>query len=158
VADLLMRNVYPVSLESLYGPDEDVEYNSNVIFLYDLLQERDLALSISHRRMPTFAEHRDFVMMRPYKDWQIIYKISATKNVRVGACYLTHQNEIGIFIAKAYQRRGHGLWAVSRMMDRHPEAERFMANINPNNEASFALFRNLGFGDLQVTLQREMMK
>jgi len=123
--------------------------------LWNLLEERDLSLGISHKRMPTWAAHCEFVRSRPYKDWCIVRKLVKPSYVwPVGAVYLTHSFEIGIQIFRQFQRAGYGEWAVQAMMDRHPFALAFKANINPRNAASIALFRKLGFSDLQVTLQK----
>lgn len=67
----------------------------------------------------------------------------------VGATYITHANELGVFIFKAYQGHGYGKEAVEEMMDRYEGP--FLANINPGNEASRKFFEDLGFKMIQVT-------
>ena len=69
---------------------------SDFRFLYQHLKERNPSANISHKKMPTYAEHVKFVMSRPYSKWYIIIH----KNKKVGIIYLTKQNEIGIFIKK----------------------------------------------------------
>jgi len=68
-------------------------------FLYQHLKERNPSANISHKKMPTYAEHVRFVMSRPYSKWYIIIH----KNKKVGTIYLTKQNEIGIFIKNKMQ-------------------------------------------------------
>lgn len=118
-------------------------------FLFNLLKERSIPLSISHERMPSIEEHVDFVRSKPYKYWAIVWHNADAR--MIGAVYLSKQNEIGVQILKEYQRRGYGEWAVREMMQRL-STERYFANINTRNEASLALFRKLGFTDWQVTL------
>ena len=46
--------------------------NSDARFLYLLLMERDPKTNISHRKMPTYNEHRKFIASKPYKAWYVI--------------------------------------------------------------------------------------
>lgn len=119
-------------------------------FLWDLLKERDFdSVTLSHRIMPSKAQHIAFVMSKPYKHWWIIFN----EERRVGSLYLTHRNEIGIFIAKDSQRLGIGTWALQELGARAPSVEEFYANINPKNYPSRDLFRKLGFREYQITVR-----
>lgn len=130
-----------------------VDYNQ---ILYEMLMERDVQLGISHKGMPTWYEHKKFVASLPYKDWCFIRKMAAGyAPVILGAVYITDDWEIGIQILKDHQRQGYASWAIREMMARHNHMQPFRANINPRNAASIALFRKLGFKDLQLTLQLE---
>ena len=42
-------------------------------FLYDLLKERDPKSNISHKKMPTFLQHKKFIKSGPYSKWYIVY-------------------------------------------------------------------------------------
>mgnify|MGYP001605012207 CR=1 FL=1 len=116
-------------------------------FLYHVLHERAPEQSISHKEMPTFDQHRAFVERRPYKFWYLIQ----VDTEPVGSIYLTEQNEIGVFILKEHRSRGHGTRAIKLLMQTHPQ-EQFLANINPNNAKSLALFEGLEFRLLQLTM------
>ena len=128
-------------------------------FLYELLKERDEKVNISHRKMPTFDEHASFVNSQPYREWFIIFN-EATEHKHpgyailnkkpIGAIYLSKQNEVGVSILKAHQGHGYGPLAICLLMNRHP-GETFLANINPLNGRSQAVFEGLGFEMLQVT-------
>jgi RimJ/RimL family protein N-acetyltransferase len=119
--------------------------------LWALLKERDIeTTSISHRAMPSWEEHVSHVKFHDYKDWCLICLDDGTV---LGVVYLSPRDEIGIQIFRAHQGNAYGEWAVRAMMARHPEVKRFLANINPRNSASIALFRKLGFTDLQITLE-----
>lgn len=119
-------------------PDEAV----NV--LWALLLERTPEVNISHRRMPSPREHRDFIASHPYEAWYLI-DIGAY----AGAVYLTKDREIGVGVLSRYRGQHYGLNATRLLMQAHPG--RFLANINPRNAASIEMFRQLGFHKLQET-------
>jgi RimJ/RimL family protein N-acetyltransferase len=114
--------------------------------LYDLLEERTPGQSISHRRMPTWQEHKDHVYAmtnpaseRAHQDWCLIQNAAGI----VGAVYL-----------REFQGHGYGPNAVVMMMMKHGERN-YLANVAPNNEASRKMFEKLGFKLIQVTLALE---
>ncbi len=114
--------------------------------LFQLLSEREETTNISHAKMPEWDKHVGFVDSHPYEAWYFIGPEP------VGACYLTKQNEIGIFIFKDHQGKGHGPKAVKALMELHGK-RRYLANINPRNEKSAALFAALGFKPVQHTYE-----
>lgn len=122
--------------------------------LYNLLAERTPSQSISHKEMPSFEEHCEFIDSRPYLFWYLI--INQNRKV-VGSIYLTKQKEIGIHIFKQYRRRGYGKIAVTKFIKEYANSlstellTEFYANINPKNKASIALFKGLGFEHIQNT-------
>lgn len=127
---------------------------SDYEFLYELLEEREETTNISHRKMPSWEEHIEFVNSNPYRVWHIII----CGNNKAGSFYITNDNEIGIFIKKAYQKQGIakkvlkeyiGEWAHLEM--NNPLEVNVLANINPQNEASIKLFEGLGFKHIQNT-------
>jgi RimJ/RimL family protein N-acetyltransferase len=122
-----------------------------VLFLYELLGERDHVANISHREMPSFKQHSEFVDSRPYRAWYMIF----ADDQPVGATYLTEQNEIGVFILKAHQGNCYGKQAIYLLMKMHPQ-KRFLANIAPGNARSLAMFEKLGFELVQLTLAKEI--
>jgi RimJ/RimL family protein N-acetyltransferase len=121
-----------------------------ITFLYELLAERDPIANISHRQMPTFEQHRNFVESQPYDAWYIVY----ADNDPVGAIYLTENSEIGISILKAHQGNCYGKQAIYLLMRMHP-VKRFLANIAPGNSRSIAMFEKLGFELVQFTFAKE---
>lgn len=136
-----------IRLVDVYAQQPD--NSASTRFLYELLAERDPTVNISHRKMPTFEQHRDFVESRPYKAWYVVFH----DDHPIGATYLTEQNEIGIFICKVHQGRGYGKLAILALMNLHPE-KRYLANIAPGNSRSMAMFERLGFGLIQLTFER----
>ena len=121
--------------------------------LWDLLEERTEDESISHKRMPTWGEHLDFILSNPYFAWYIIEVPDPLGPVKVGAIYLSRDDEIGISIYKQYRRRGFARQAIEMLMAKHEDCRRFLANINPKNAKSRALFEGLGFRHIQDTLE-----
>ncbi len=103
--------------------------------------------------MPTSKEHTNFVLSKPYSKWYIIYY---GKN-KVGSIYLSKENEVGIFIKKAFFMKEIGTNVLRLLMELNPK-ERFLANINPKNKKSIEFFKKNGFKLLQHTyeLRREV--
>ena len=117
-------------------------------FLYELLKEREASTNISHKKMPTYNEHMNFVLSKPYSKWYIIYY---GRN-KVGSIYLSKQNEIGIFIKEVFFMKGIGTDALKLLMELNPR-ERFLANINPKNKKSIEFFKKNRFNILQHTYE-----
>jgi RimJ/RimL family protein N-acetyltransferase len=135
----------PVRLVSVY------DHPGAVKILHDLLRERhgDRAVNISHRDMPTWREHVAFVEGKPYAAWFIVL---ADKDEVAGSVYLSKQDEIGVFIFKAFQDRGLGPEALKELMEQMPR-RRYLANLNPANDRSKAMFERLGFRHVQETYE-----
>ena len=138
---------------------------THVKALYMLLQEREPWQSISHREMPTFTRHELFVAdkvphsleegeMRHRYSYAAWYLVTEMDSRIVGSIYLTRANEIGVFIFKADQGVKWGEAAVQMLMKEHGP-RRYLANINPANEASRKMFEKLGFKTVQHTLALE---
>lgn len=123
----------------------DVHSRFDIETLYKLLLERTPGQAISHKKMPTYGEHKRFVKSCPYKGWYLIW----VGPIVVGATYITHANELGIFIFNKYKGNGYAQVAINLIMDLYEGP--FLANINPDNLASRAFFSELGFKMIQVT-------
>ncbi len=117
-------------------------------FLYQLLVERDPIANISHKKMPTYAEHVKFVKSKPYSKWYVIY----FKNKKSGSIYLSKQNEIGIFLKKGVHGKGIGSLAMMLLIIKNPR-DRFLANISPKNKKSAEFFKKNGFTLIQHTYE-----
>ena len=128
--------------------------------LYQILLEREGAdnVNISHKAPPSFDQHCAFVANHPYGAW---YLIEAGSTI-VGSVYLTKPprpsiagNEFGIFIFAAHQGKGYAKHAVRMVMEKHGPG-RYLANINPKNSRSLALFLREGFDLCQFTLEKNV--
>ena len=79
----------------------------------------------------------------------------------MGYVSATHINEIGVVILKAHRRKGYAMAAVKGLMEMHkPHKARpsvinghWLANVNPVNAPSRALFEELGGRLIQVTYE-----
>lgn len=116
--------------------------------LWALLAERTPQTNISHREMPTVEQHHAFIASRPYEAW---YLVDVGEASYAGAVYLTKQREIGVGVLRRYAGFHFGRTAVRMLMEAHPG--RVLANINPQNFTSVAMFLDLGFRQLQVTYE-----
>lgn len=119
-------------------------------------REEDQHTNISHREMPTYQAHREFVQSKPYYLWFLIF---APGELPIGSINVTERNEIGIVLDPRYRGRGWGREAVQHLMKIYPPLPaipskrpgNFVANINPKNEASIRLFTSLGGVHIQNT-------
>lgn len=119
-------------------------------FCYRLLDEREPHQSISHKRMPSFAEHCAFVASKPYPTWMLMRLDRKNNRQYVGAFYITKLNEIGIGVLKAYQRQGHATAAMEWIMS-NTSRRPLLANVNPLNVISIDFFKRYGAHHLQST-------
>lgn len=117
---------------------------------YLLLEEREPHQNISHRAMPTYAEHCAFMLSQPYLAW---YLIQDRRRNNTGCVYLSKQREIGVGVLKEYRGQGLGKEAIAELMRLHPG--KFYANVAPGNHTSHLLFESIGFTPLQVTYTHE---
>lgn len=123
-------------------------------FLYELLQDRDPSVNISHKDMPTYEQHVRFCDSDPYELWYIIVEGQGCKQYDTGAIYLTRDSEIGVFVKKEFQGCSRGTQAVAVLMAMDT-TRTYYANIAPTNGGSQAFFEGLGFELIQHTYRKE---
>ena len=124
---------------------------NDALFLYDLLKERESTVNISHKKMPTYAQHIKFIESKPYSKWYII----RLGNQKIGSAYLSKQNEIGIFITKNMHAKKLGTTAIKILIKKN-RRKRYLANINPKNKKSISFFKKNGFELIQHTFELEL--
>jgi len=122
----------------------------DIKFLYQHLKERDPITRISHKKMPTFAQHEKFVLSNPYTKWYIIIQ----KNKKIGSVYLTEMDEIGLFLKKDAQGKGLGQKSLELLMKLNPR-NRYLANVSPKNKKSTQFFKKNKFKLIQHTYELE---
>ena len=120
-------------------------------FLFDLLKQREGIVNISHKSLPTWEEHVEFIKNNTYQSWDIIW----VDNVRIGDIYLTDRDEIGIFLDKEFQSNGYGSIAINEFMKKNGK-KRYLANINPTNYKSIQFFGKHGFIHIQNTYHKKI--
>ena len=124
---------------------------SDYRFLYDLLEERDSIVNISHKRMPTWEEHVKFVKSKPYSKWYVIYN----NDEKIGSIYLSNQNEIGIHLLKKYENESIYLESIKKLMLLNLKIK-FRVNVSPKNKNYIVLFKKLGFKMVQHTYELDL--
>tara|TARA_B100001540_G_C15781041_1_gene631059 strand:+ start:409 stop:810 length:402 start_codon:yes stop_codon:yes gene_type:complete len=115
-------------------------------FLFNLLKQREGSVNISHKSLPTWEEHLNFIKNYDYPAWDIII----VNDKKIGNIYLTTRDEIGIFIDKEFQNCGYGSDALIAFMKKNGK-KRYLANINPTNYKSIQFFGRHGFNHFQNT-------
>lgn len=152
---------------------EDGEQMEGIIALYQLLEDRPLQHGISHRKMPSFAEHDAFFDSRPFRYWYLIKHPSVdwtpiTYTGRfmpwgwIGAIECLPTNEFGIHLFKEFQGKGFGRQAVELFLSTHEPLPaipavrngHFTANCAPANEGAIEFFKALGFHEIQRTFEK----
>lgn len=134
-----------ISYKNIYCTDNDI-YGIHLAMLYMLLAQRESWQNISHVKVPTYKDHVKFVDSKPYHGWWAIYKDTAP----VGAMYLTHTHEVGIFIDKVEHGAGIGAQALKWLVNKYKGTDLY-ANINPRNVKSQRFFDKAGFKLHQFT-------
>lgn len=132
-------------------------HKNAVNILYEFLEDRMQTpeFNISHRKMPSFDEHTHFFYRGgdneepPYRAW---YFILNQEDSIIGSIYLTKAREVGVYLVPEARGKGLGKLAVDLLMVKWPG--RFLANINPANARSIAMFEELGFKHIQNTYER----
>lgn len=121
---------------------------SDYRFLYKLLSERGSKANISHKKMPSFKQHVQFVSQKPYSKWYIIF----LNNKKVGSVYLSKQDEIGIFILTKFKNKGIAKEAINLLVKKN-HRQRYLANVSPKNKDSKIFFKKRGFKLIQYTYE-----
>ena len=135
-----------MSIELIDVNDKASRYKA-IVLLWHSLKERTPDQSISHTKMPTIQQHRDFVLAKPYPHWYLI-RIAGTSTA-VGNVYMTDHREVGIHIDNAHRGMGYGSAALKALREICPG--HLLANINPANSASIEFFKKHGATLLQHT-------
>jgi len=121
---------------------------SDVDFLYLLLKDRDQYTNISHKKMPTFLQHKKFVKSNHYSYWYVIF----SNNVKIGAAYMTNINEIGLHLKKEFQNLGIEKSILNKLLLKHPRS-RYIINVNPKNKKRVQFLKKTGFSLIQHTYE-----
>ena len=139
----------------LLGMNSSIKLNqvtkNDTLFLYDLLKNKDPNANISHKKMPSYDEHVEFVMSKPYTNWYII----EYEKKKVGAIYLSKQDEIGISVNNDYEYDQIVKPALKLLMKLN-QRKRYLANTSPKDVRSQEFLLKNGFIGLEYVY--EMIK
>ena len=135
-----------------------LEMNSNVklkqvtkndmLFLYELLKNKDPSTNISHKKMPSYDEHVEFVMSKPYTNWYII----ECDKKNAGAIYLSTRDEIGISINNHYEYEEIAEPALKSLMESNPR-KRYLVNVGPKDTRAQEFLLKNGFSSLEYVYE-----
>ena len=135
-----------------------LEMNSNVelkqvtkndaLFLYELLKNKDPNANISHKKMPSYDEHVEFVMSKPYTNWYII----EYDKKNIGSIYLSKQDEIGISINNDYEYDQIVKPALKLLMKLN-QRKRYLANTSPKDVSAQEFLLKNGFTGLEYVYE-----
>ena len=139
----------------LLGMNSSINLNqvtkNDTLFLYDLLKNKDSNANISHKKMPSYDEHVEFVMSKPYTNWYII----EYDKKNVGAIYLSKQDEIGISVNNDYEYDQIAKPALKLLMKLN-QRKRYLANTSTKDVRSQEFLLKNGFTGLEYVY--EMIK
>ena len=124
---------------------------NDALFLYELLKNKDPNANISHKKMPSYDEHVEFVMSKPYTNWYII----EYDKKNIGSIYLSKQDEIGISINNDYEYDQIVKSALELLMKLN-QRKRYLANTSPKDVRSQEFLLKNGFIGLEYVY--EMIK
>jgi hypothetical protein len=121
---------------------------NDALFLYDLLKTRDPIASISHKKMPNYDEHVNFILSNPYTIWYII----EYEREKTGSIYLSKQDEIGISLVdnSLYDKIGK---SIIKLLFKNNPRKRYFAKTSPQNKKLQNFFVNNGFTGLEYTYE-----
>ena len=121
---------------------------NDTLFLYELLKNKDPNANISHKTMPSYDKHVEFVISEPYTSW---YIIKADKK-NVGAIYLSKQDEIGISINNDYEYDQIVKSALELLMKLN-QRKRYLANTSSKDVRSQEFLLKNGFTSLEYVYE-----
>ena len=121
---------------------------NDALFLHDLLKARDSLANISHKKVPSYSEHVNFILSNPYTIWYII----EYEGKKIGSVYLSKQDEIGISLVDnlLYNKIGK---SVFKLLIKNNPRKRYLANVSPQNKKLQDFFVNNGFTGLEYTYE-----
>ena len=128
---------------------------SNLNFLYGLLKARKY--SISHKEIPSFEEHSNFVQNHPYHKWFIVEYQSKL----IGSLYIHKDNSIGLDILSEFEilipnvlsfleKRYKPLPYIKSVRSKN-----FFLNISPQNKRIHDLLISSGYKISQVSFEKK---
>lgn len=135
-----------ITLEEIRPDDKQVDT------LYRLLKSR--RHGISHKQIPSFAEHNEFVRNHPYRAWFLVRDAEDF----IGSVYVHTDNSIGIHLEDG-KLPGHLRQVLDEIMQRFaplPAVKSvrngsFSINVAPTDKPLMAALEDCGFSIAQMT-------
>jgi hypothetical protein len=119
--------------------------------LFEILKKRKT--NISHKSLPAYSEHKDFVINHPYRVWYLI----KAGNEFVGSAYILKNNCVGITVIK--NSKAITPLVIEKLLKKHKplkamksvRAAGFDFNASPKNEEYIEILKKMGARLAQVT-------
>ena len=111
-------------------------------------ENKNLNSNISHKKMPSYDEHVEFVMSKPYTNWYII----ECDKKNVGSIYLSKRDEIGISINNGFEYDQIVKTALKLLMKLNPR-KRYLANVSPKDVRLQEFLLKNGFSGLEYAYE-----
>ena len=121
---------------------------NDMLFLYELLKNKNPNSNISHKKMPSYDEHIKFVMSKPYTSWYII----ECDKKNVGSVYLSKRDEIGMSINNDFEYDEIAKTVLKLLMKLNPR-KRYLANVSPKDVRSQEFLLKNGFAGLEYVYE-----
>lgn len=123
--------------------------------LYKLLKEK--RNTISHRKMPTYEDHKNFVLNHPYRSWMIIYN----GNKATGSIFVHQDNSIGLNLQANVTTTDIKAILDEVTSEYAPLEEKksvipsyFFINLNPDETDLIKSLNEIGYSIKQVSLRK----
>ena len=124
---------------------------NHIRLLYILLSKRKY--NISHKKLPSYREHKKFVINSPYRVWYLIKNV----NRFIGSTYISKENIIGINafdidkddyvkILKTLLNNHEPLKAIKSVRNAN-----FIINVNPSNKVLLECMNKIGTEQIQTS-------
>ena len=125
-----------------------LETQNDALFLHDLLKARDSLVNISHKKVPSYSEHVNFILSNPYAIWYII----EYEGKKIGSVYLSKHDEIGISLVdnSLYDKIGK---SIIKLLIKNNPRKHYLAKVSPRNKKLQNFFVNNGFTGLEYTYE-----
>ena len=144
-------------MNSITFEDIDMALNSSKEkFLYELLSERNL--SISHKKLPSYEEHLNFIKNNPYYKWVIVKQ----NKILIGSIYINKNNSVSIKLKNKYSHQlEHVLNKFEDTFSPQSEIksyrkEQFFFNVNPNDQLMIKVLESKNYKISQISYQKEI--
>jgi len=109
-------------------------------FLYEMLKERDSIINVTHKKLPSFAQHLQYIKSQPYDAWYIIL----VESKKVGHIEIFSDDRIGWFLKKEFKGFGFVIPAFEELKKLH-KREKYIGKVNPKNFEAQNLLIKLKF-------------
>tara|TARA_B110000008_G_C16975114_1_gene565536 strand:- start:913 stop:1347 length:435 start_codon:yes stop_codon:yes gene_type:complete len=134
-----------ISFKKINNTDEQLNY------LYDSLKKRKF--NVSHHDIPSFSEHKDFVLDNPYRVWVLLY----ISDKLAGNLYIQKDNTIGLHIKDEYINFFPNI-IESVLLKWQPlpgiksvRNDKFIMNVAAGDEKKTSILKNLGAKKIQTS-------